>query len=87
MGVAGLLNGLAGMPLAVGLALVVLFGAGAMAVSVMRGYYRLAHVPGPKAMGYTNLVMAAKMYGGRMHYEMLDMMKKYGSSQSIVLGV
>jgi cytochrome P450 len=78
MGFAGILDGLASLPLAVGLALVVLFGVGAMAVSVMRGYYRLAHVPGPKAMGYTNLVMAAKMYGGRMHYEMLDMMKKYG---------
>ncbi|PHH62642.1 hypothetical protein CDD82_1985 [Ophiocordyceps australis] len=44
----------------------------------VRNYYRLAHVPGPKRMGFTNLFMARKMYSGRMHYDLLDLNKSYG---------
>ncbi|PHH60027.1 hypothetical protein CDD81_2195 [Ophiocordyceps australis] len=49
-----------------------------LAATRVKGYYRLAHVPGPKLMGFTNLVMARKMYSGRMHYGLLDLKKTYG---------
>jgi hypothetical protein len=85
MAATGLVDHLTPMPLVAGAGFFAIIAIIAFAVPVLRGYYRLAHVPGPKLMGYTNLAMAAKMYGGRMHYEMLDMMKKYGASYSLRL--
>ncbi|KAM4063978.1 cytochrome p450 [Hirsutella rhossiliensis] len=50
----------------------------AFIASCVRAYRRLAHVPGPKWMGVTNLIMARKMYGGNMHYDLLELKNKYG---------
>ncbi|KAH7324934.1 cytochrome P450 [Stachybotrys elegans] len=66
------------VPVSAAAGVVVLIALSRFVVGEVRSYYRLAHVPGPKICGWTNLYIARKMYGGRMHYDLLDMMKEYG---------
>lgn len=51
-----------------------------LVAATLRDHARLSHIPGPRGMGYTNLIMAKHMHGGRMHYKLMDMADKYGAS-------
>ncbi|PHH90859.1 hypothetical protein CDD83_2415 [Cordyceps sp. RAO-2017] len=50
----------------------------ALVAASIRDQRRLSHIPGPRWMGWTNLAMARKMYGGRAHYDMLELERRYG---------
>ncbi|KJZ79493.1 hypothetical protein HIM_00962 [Hirsutella minnesotensis 3608] len=47
-------------------------------IKSISAYNRLSHIPGPKWMGATNLVMAKRMFGGNMHNDLLELKNKYG---------
>ncbi|POR38914.1 Putative cytochrome P450 [Tolypocladium paradoxum] len=59
-------------------AIAAVLGVSVYVVVCLRDYLRLAHVPGPRWMGLTNLIMAQKSTAGRIQYDMMELSEKYG---------
>jgi hypothetical protein len=51
--------------------------------SVIRSYWRLRHFKGPVSGAFSKLWMIESTYHGRMHLDVADVCKKYGTSRSV----